>query len=124
LASRALKRGKSAKLVLVAMIRITVVAAITARYKNPCPPYIVRANWEITVSASDGIASIRPARKVMLRNRLPRIAAITMRVIPAFRLRGSLKAVIPLDIASIPVRAAVPLEKACKIKKGPTNVIV
>jgi hypothetical protein len=70
------------------------------------------------------MAWICPDRKVILRKRLPRIAAMTIKVIPAFRLRGSLKAVIPLDIASIPVKAAVPLEKACKIKKGPTRVTV
>src|SRR5258706_8431074 len=44
--------------------------------------------------------------------------AIQSKEMNAFLLRGSLNAVIPFEIASIPVKAAVPLEKACRIKKG------
>ena len=72
----------------------------------------------MTVSISDGIAPMRLVRKVMLEKSEPRISAIQIKVMPAFRLRGSLKAVMPLEIASTPVRAAVPLEKACKIRNG------
>ena len=43
-----------------------------------------------------------------------------MRVIPALRLRGSLKAGIPLEIASTPVRAVVPLAKAWRSRKSVT----
>ncbi len=43
---------------------------------------------------------------------------IQIRVMPAFLLRGSLKAVMPFEMASTPVRAVVPLEKACSSKKG------
>jgi hypothetical protein len=50
------------------------------------------------------------------RNNTPRIRASQVRVMAAFRLRGSLKAVIPLEIASTPVRAVVPLENACRIR--------
>src|SRR5260221_9431943 len=60
----------------------------------------------------------------MARNRLARMAAIHIRVMPALRLEGALKAVIPFEIASTPVRAAVPLEKACKIKKMLTTLSV
>jgi hypothetical protein len=52
------------------------------------------------------------ARKVIPTNRVVRIAAIQRSVIPALWLRGSLKAVIPLEMASMPVRAVVPFEKA------------
>src|SRR3990172_12656381 len=54
----------------------------------------------------------------MLRNSVPRIADIQINVIPALRLRGSLKAGIPLEIASTPVNAVVPFEKACSSKNG------
>ena len=40
-------------------------------------------------------------------------------VIPALRLRGSLNAGMPFEIASTPVRAVVPLEKACRIEEEP-----
>ena len=40
-------------------------------------------------------------------------------VIPALRLRGSLNAGMPFEIASTPVRAVVPLEKACSTRKSP-----
>ena len=41
-------------------------------------------------------------------------------VIPALRLRGSLKAGMPFEIASTPVSAVVPLEKACSSRKSPS----
>ena len=40
-------------------------------------------------------------------------------VIPALRLRGSLNAGMPFEIASTPVRAVVPLEKAWRTRKRP-----
>ena len=46
------------------------------------------------------------------------MTAIQTSVAPAFLLRGSLKAVIPLDIASTPVTAVVPLANAFRIKKN------
>ena len=49
----------------------------------------------------------------MARNSVARMPAIQSSVIPALRLRGSLKAGMPFEIASTPVRAVVPLEKAC-----------
>ncbi len=42
--------------------------------------------------------------------------AIHIRVMPALRLRGSLNDMVPLEMASTPVNAVVPLENACKIK--------
>ena len=48
--------------------------------------------------------------------REPRINAIQIKVVPALRLRGSLNAVIPFEIASTPVSAVVPLAKALKIR--------
>ena len=56
----------------------------------------------------------------MLRNSEPRISDIHTSVMPALRLRGALKAVMPLEMASTPVSAAVPLEKACRIRNRPT----
>ncbi len=41
-----------------------------------------------------------------------------MSVMPAFLLRGSLNAVIPFEMASIPVKAEVPLENACNKRNG------
>ena len=43
---------------------------------------------------------------------------IQIKVMPALRLRGSLKAVMPFEMASTPVRAVVPLAKACKKQEG------
>ena len=40
------------------------------------------------------------------------MTAIHARVIAAFRLRGSLKAVMPFEMASTPVSAVVPFENA------------
>ena len=48
------------------------------------------------------------------------MAAIQSRVMPALRLRGSLNAVMPLEIASTPVRAVVPLENACRSRNSVT----
>ena len=45
---------------------------------------------------------------------------IQISVMPALRLRGSLKAVMPFEIASTPVSAVVPLEKACSSRKRPS----
>ena len=54
----------------------------------------------------------------MPRNSVPRMADIQIRVMPALRLRGSLKAVMPLEMASTPVRAVVPLAKARRIRNS------
>ena len=54
----------------------------------------------------------------MPRKNVARMKPIQIKVIPAFLLRGSLKAVMPLEMASMPVSAAVPLEKACRIRNG------
>ena len=53
----------------------------------------------------------------MPRNRKPRIPDIHRSVIPALRLRGSLNAGMPFEIASTPVSAVVPLENAWRIRK-------
>ncbi len=74
----------------------------------------------MTVSPSDGIAPIWWARKVTPRSSEPRMTAIQMRVVPAFLLRGSLKAVMPLEIASTPVRAVVPLANARRTRNSVT----
>ena len=44
---------------------------------------------------------------------------IHSRVMPALRLRGSLKAGMPFEIASTPVSAVVPLEKAWSSRNRP-----
>ncbi len=48
------------------------------------------------------------------------MADIHSSVMPALRLRGSLKAVMPLEMASTPVSAVVPLEKACSSRNSVT----
>ncbi len=55
----------------------------------------------------------------MARNSVPRMPAIHSKVIPALRLRGCLKAGMPLEIASTPVTAVVPLEKAWSSRNSP-----
>ena len=118
-ACSAASRGKSAYAVFAAMVRMSVVAPIVARYSGPRPSKAARASCEITVSCSEGTAPISPARKLMPRKRKPRIPDIHSSVIPALRLRGSLNAGIPFEIASTPVRAVVPLENAWRIRKRP-----
>ena len=76
----------------------------------------------MTVSASEGTAPIWAARKVMPSNSEPRMTDIQISVMPALRLRGSLKAVMPLEIASTPVSAVVPLEKARRIRKSESGL--
>ena len=50
--------------------------------------------------------------------KVPRMIDIQMSVVPALRLRGSRKAGMPLEMASTPVSAVVPLENARRIKKS------
>ena len=50
--------------------------------------------------------------------------AIHIRVMPALRLRGSLKAGMPFEIASTPVTAVVPLEKAWSSRNSPNARVV
>jgi transposase len=84
----------------------------------PRPPNTVRASWDITVSSSEGIAPIKPSKNVMPKNKTPRIDAIQIKVIAALSVRGSLNAVTPLETASMPVSAVVPLANARKIKNN------
>ena len=49
---------------------------------------------------------------------------MAINVMPALRLLGSLKAVMPLEMASTPVSAVVPLANACRIRNRPTACIV
>src|SRR5512143_2177849 len=83
---------------------------------------MVRDNCEMIVSCSEKTPWTLPVRNEMPRKREPRISDIQIRVTPAFLLRGSLKAVMPLEIASTPVRALVPLAKACSNRKGVMEV--
>ncbi len=101
-----------------------MVAPIAARYRIPRPSNTARASWEITVSCSEGTAPIGPARKLMPRNSEPRMPDIHIRVTPAFRLRGSLKAGMPFEMASTPVTAVVPLENACSSRNSPNARVV
>ncbi|MPM66842.1 hypothetical protein SDC9_113754 [bioreactor metagenome] len=57
-------------------------------------------------------------KKVIAINKEPRIPDIHKSVRPAFLLRGSLKAVIPLEMASTPVNEVVPFAKARNSKKA------
>ena len=91
---------------------MTVVAVIVARYIEPRPSNIVRVSWEMIVSSSEYTPAIFPVRYEMLRNSVPRMMDIQISVIPALRLRGSLKAVIPFEMASTPVNAVVPFANA------------
>src|SRR5574340_215599 len=81
---------------------------------------MVRAICEMTVSISEGTARIWADRKETPRNRVAKMLDIHIKVMPAFLARGSLKAVMPLEIASMPVRAEVPLENACSSSHGVT----
>ena len=63
------------------------------------------------VSCSDGTAPICTDRKVMPRNRQPRYSHPDERDTGVLAARH-VKAVMPLEIASTPVRAVVPLAKA------------
>ena len=54
----------------------------------------------------------------MPRNNAPKIAAIHTKVCAALRLRGSWKAVMPLEMASTPVKAVVPLAEGMEEQEG------
>jgi len=54
----------------------------------------------------------------MLKNMVERMVVIQISVMPAFRERGSLNAVMPSLIASMPVSAVHPLENARRIRNA------
>ncbi len=116
LACRAPSRGKSAKEVLAAMIKMSVVLPNRIYHITP-PPHTARPSCEMTVSVQENCAPTWMLRKVIPRNMTARMELIQMRVMPAFRLCGSLKAVIPFEMASTPVSAVQPLEKARRMRK-------
>ena len=76
----------------------------------------MRAICEITVSSSDGTAPTCTARNVIATRSTARIAPIHNSVMPALRLRGSLKAGTPFAMASTPVSAVVPDENARRMR--------
>ncbi len=76
----------------------------------------MRAICEMIVSWCDGMAWMWRDRKVMPRNIVTSRALMTTSVLAALRLRGSRKAVMPLEMASMPVRAAEPLLKARRMR--------
>ena len=51
---------------------------------------------------------------------MPRMLDIQISVMPALWLRGCLKAGMPFEMASTPVKALVPLAKARRIRKSET----
>ena len=57
----------------------------------------------------------------MPRSNVPRMADIQIRVMPALRLFGARKAVMPLEMASTPVRAVVPLANALQNQEQVTS---
>ncbi len=80
-------------------------------------PKMVRAICEMTVSSCDGMAPMWRERKVMPRNNVTRMVLMATSVTAALRDFGSLKAVMPLEMASMPVRAVEPLLNARRIRK-------
>ena len=75
-------------------------------------PKTWRPSLETIVSSLLGTRPYLLTRKVMPRNREPRINAITVNVVRALTASGGLKAGTPSDMASVPVRAVEPEEKA------------
>ena len=78
-----------------------------ARRRTPPAPMVDR-----TVCSSDRVGWRRWARTEMPRKAVPRMTPIQVRVRPALRLSGALKALTPLEMASTPVRATAPDENA------------
>ena len=76
----------------------------------------VRVICEMIVSVFRRDPPFCTAKNVMPRSRVPRMADIMTRVMPALRLRGSRKAMIPSEMASTPVSAVVPPAKARRIR--------
>ena len=77
-------------------------------------PYTWLAIWAMTVvlGSSIGMMWKLVARNVMPMNRTARIEAITISVRAALRASGGLNAGTPVAIASVPVRATAPGERA------------
>jgi hypothetical protein len=121
------RRGKSAKDVLAARIRINVVAIWSAR-NNPKPtgpaPKTERPTWEITVLVSVGTTLSRIAMNDRPRNIVPSSPPIHIRVVRAFRHSGGLNAGTPLEMASTPVTAAPPDANACRTTNSPIAPVV
>ena len=74
----------------------------------------------MTVSCSDGTAPIWPARKVMPSKSDAEDGRHPDQGDAGVAAPGSLKAVMPLEMASTPVSAVVPLENARRIRKRVT----
>ncbi|GIU98971.1 MAG: hypothetical protein KatS3mg014_0587 [Actinomycetota bacterium] len=115
------RRGKSAKDVLAARIRISVVATWRAR-NSPVPsgppPNTARPICAMTVRVSDGTTRRRYARNERPRNITASRLPIHMSVVRALRHSGGRNAGIPLEMASTPVTAAPPEAKAWSTRNG------
>ncbi len=110
------RRGKSAKLVLAASTRMSMVAAWVNRNRawptGPLPNTALAA-WAMTVVLSLGTMCILAASHEMPMNMVPSSMPMTTRVSRACLASGALKAGTPLEMASTPVMAAPPEAKAC-----------
>jgi hypothetical protein len=114
------RRGKSAKDVFAARMRIIVVAICSMRKSavpSTPPPNTARPTSEMTVFVSVGTTWSRYARNDSPRNITPSRLPIHIRVVRAFFHSGGLNAGTPLEIASTPVTAAPPDANACRIRK-------
>ena len=76
------------------------------------PPNTARPRVDRIVCSSESVGWRRWASTEMPRKAVPRMTPIQVRVRPALRLSGALKALTPLEMASTPVRATAPDENA------------
>ena len=111
------RRGKSAKPVLAASTRMSIVAAWSERLRSlPAVPvpYTASPTWASTVGvpSSNGRTFTLLARAESPRNITPSPAPMITSVCRAFFHAGSRKAGTPFEIASTPVTAEPPEAKA------------
>ena len=119
LANNAERRGKSAKAVLAASIRISNVVICNTHNSGVLGPNTRMPNWAITVTSGLGATPYMKPRPLTARNMLASSSPITSKVLRARWAEGERNNWTPLAIASMPVIAEQPELKARRIKNKP-----
>src|SRR4051794_40113864 len=107
-----LSRGKSAKAVLAARIRMANVEICSSRYRTVPRPNTWAPITESRVSVSVGVGRSRWASTDTPKNDTPRMKPIHVSVVAAFFDSSFLNAGTPFEIASVPESAIAPDENA------------
>ncbi len=115
------RRGKSANAVLADSVRIAAVDTCKSTYSAPFPN-TSRPMMESRVWSGLSVGRRWDASTAIPRKSAPRITATQVKVIAALRDSGFRNAWMPFEIASTPLNATAPDEKARSSKKDEAPV--